>query len=105
LKHLGVAEFEDAVAEAGDRAVLIDVREPEEYVFGHLPNSRLIPLREFFDKIGDLPRDRPIFLISRSGRRSTRAMRLLAEKGFGNTVNLKGGVLSWRARGRPLEVE
>ncbi len=105
LKHLKVVEFEDAVAEAGDRAVLIDVREPEEYAFGHLPNSRLIPLREFVDEIGDLPRDRPIFLVSRSGRRSTRAMRLLAENGFEDIINLKGGVLSWRARGRPLEVE
>lgn len=105
LKHLAVHEFEDAVAEAGDRAVLIDVREPAEYARGHLANSLLLPLRDVIDKAEDLPRGRPIFLISRSGRRSTRAMRLLLDLGFEEVFNLKGGVLSWMARGRPLEVE
>jgi SulP family sulfate permease len=105
LKHLKVVEFEDAVAEAGDRALLIDVREPEEYARGHLPNSRLLPLREVIGALEDLPRDRPIFLVSRSGRRSTRAMRLFADVGFDEVFNLKGGILSWKARGRPLEVE
>jgi SulP family sulfate permease len=105
MKHLKVVEFEDAVAAAGERALLIDVREPEEYERGHLPKSRLMPLRDLVDGIGDLPPDRSIFLISRSGRRSTRAMRLLVDTGFEEVFNLKGGVLSWMARGRPLEVE
>ncbi len=105
LKHLKVVEFEDAVAEAGDRALLIDVREPEEYARGHLANSRLLPLREVIGALEDLPRDRPIFLVSRSGRRSTRAMRLFVDVGFEEVFNLKGGILSWKARGRPLEVE
>jgi SulP family sulfate permease len=105
LKHLKVAEFEDAVADSGDRALLIDVREPEEYARGHLPSSRLLPLRDLVDGMDDLPSDRAIFLISRSGRRSTRAMRLLVDTGFEEVFNLKGGVLSWMARGRPLEVE
>jgi SulP family sulfate permease len=105
LKHLAVAEFEDAVAEAGERALLIDVREPEEFARGHLPDSRLWPLRDLVGKLEELPRERPIFLISRSGRRSTRAMRLLVDMGFEEVFNLKGGVLSWMARGRPLEVE
>ena len=105
LKHLRVVEFEDAVAEAGDRALLIDVREPEEYARGHLPNSRLLPLRDVIGALEELPRDRPIFLVSRSGRRSTRAMRLFLDVGYKEVFNLKGGILSWKARGRPLEVE
>ena len=105
LKHLRVVEFEDAVAEAGDRALLIDVREPDEYARGHLPDSRLLPLRDLVGAVEDLPRDRPVYLVSRSGRRSTRAMRLLVDIGFEEVFNLKGGVLSWMARGRPLEVE
>jgi SulP family sulfate permease len=105
LKHLSVVEFEDGVAEAGERVFLIDVREPEEYARGHLPNSRLLPLRNLVGEIEDLPRDRPVFLVSRSGRRSTRAMRLLIDMGFEEVFNLKGGVLSWMARGRPLAVE
>ena len=105
MKHLKVAAFEDAVAEVGDRALLIDVREPDEYARGHLPNSRLLPLRDLVSAVEDLPRDRPIFLVSRSGRRSTRAMRLFVDVGYEEIFNLKGGVLSWKARGRPLEVE
>ena len=105
MKHLNVVEFEDAVAEAGDRLLLIDVREPEEFALGHLPNSRLLPLRDLVGAVEDLPRDRPIFLVSRSGRRSTRAMRLFADVGFERVFNLKGGILSWKARGRPLDVE
>jgi SulP family sulfate permease len=106
LKHLRVGEFEDAIAEAGDRALLIDVREPEEYALGHLSNSRLLPLRDLIGAIEDLPRDRPIFLVSRSGRRSTRAMRLFFDiGGYEEVFNLKGGILSWKALGRPLEVE
>ncbi len=105
LKHLAVAEFEDALAEAGEKALVIDVREPEEYARGHLADSRLWPLRDLVGQAEDVPRDRMIFLISRSGRRSTRAMRLLLDMGFERVFNLKGGVLSWMARGRPLEVE
>jgi SulP family sulfate permease len=105
LNHFNVDEFEDAVAEAGDRALLVDVREPAEYTRGHLPNSRLLPLRDLVNQFDSLPKDRPLFLVSRSGRRSTRAMRLLVDKGFDEVFNLKGGVLSWMARGRPLEVE
>ncbi len=105
MKHLTVTEFEDAVVEAGERALLIDVREPEEYARGHLADSRLWPLRDLVAKVEDVPRDRLIFLVSRSGRRSTRAMRLLVDMGFEEVFNLKGGVLSWMARGRPLEVD
>jgi rhodanese-related sulfurtransferase len=65
----------------------------------------LLPLRNLVGEIEDLPRDRPVFLVSRSGRRSTRAMRLLIDMGFEEVFNLKGGVLSWMARGRPLAVE
>ncbi len=105
LKHLNVVEFEDAIAKEGDRALLIDVREPEEYELGHLANSRLLPLRDVVGAVEDLPRDRTVFLVSRSGRRSTRAMRLFVDVGFEKVFNLKGGILSWKARGRPLDVE
>ena len=105
MRHLKVVEFEDALAAAGEGALLIDVREPEEYSRGHLPNSRLLPLRDLVDAVEDLPSGRSVFLVSRSGRRSTRAMRLLIDIGFNEVFNLKGGVLSWMARGRPLEVE
>jgi len=105
LKHLNVGEFEDGVRKKGERGLLIDVREPEEYVRGHLPNARLLPLRSIIEEAEKLPRDRTIYLVCRSGRRSTRAMHWLVDLGFEKVFNLKGGILSWKAMGRPVEVD
>ncbi len=105
LRHLTVIELEDALVKEGDRALLVDVREPGEYSRGHLPNAELHPLRQIIADAESLPRDRPIYLLCRSGRRSTRAMQMLVPLGFENIYNLKGGILSWKALGRPLEVE
>ncbi len=104
LCHLSVVQFEEALRERKD-AVLVDVREPEEYAAGHLPGSRLLPLRRIIEEADTLPRDQPIFLVCRSGRRSTRAMHWLLDLGFREVCNLRGGILSWKAAGKPLEVE
>jgi SulP family sulfate permease len=104
LQHLDLEAFEDAIERDRDEAMLIDVREPGEYAAGRPPGATLIPLRTIVEAAEKLPRDRPIYLVSRSGRRSTRAMRLLLGMGFERVFNLKGGMLNWRARGRPIEV-
>ncbi len=103
LNHLAVSELEDAIAEK--KGLLIDVREPEEYAKGHIPTARLLPLRTLLENSEDLPRDRPIYLLCRSGRRSVRAMHFLLGLGFKEVFNLKGGILNWKAVGRPLKVE
>jgi len=105
LVHLNVHELEDALAKAGENKVFIDVREPEEYRFGHLAGSRSLPLRLLIEEAEALPRDLPVFLLCRSGRRSTRAMYWLLDLGFDEVFNLAGGILSWKAHGKPLEVE
>ncbi len=104
LQHLDLDDFVDALERDRDRALLIDVREPAEYAAGRPTGATLIPLRTILEEAARLPRDRPIYLVSRSGRRSTRAMRLLLGLGFERVYNLKGGMLNWRARGRPIEV-
>jgi SulP family sulfate permease len=103
--HLAVEEFEAAVEKAGADAVVLDVREPAEFRRGHLPGSRLMPLREVLQAAQSIPKDAPLFLVCRSGRRSTRAMAWLLDLGFSRVCNLKGGILSWQARGKPLAVE
>jgi SulP family sulfate permease len=104
-RQLAVPEFEDALRSHRHDGLLIDVREREEFVQGHLADARLIPLREIIEDAELLPRDRPILLVCRSGRRSTRAMHWLIDLGFKQVVNLKGGILSWKAMGRPVEVD
>jgi len=103
--HLSVTEFESALARCRGHATMLDVREPEEYRAGHVHNARLVPLREIINTAESIPRDRPLFLVCRSGRRSTRAMHWFMDLGFEEVFNLKGGILSWKAQGRPTEVE
>ncbi len=103
--HLAVEEFEQALRAHATEAVVLDVREPEEYERGHIPAARNLPLRSIIEAAPSLDRERPLFLVCRSGRRSTRAMNWLLELGFPRVCNLKGGTLSWQARGRPLDVD
>lgn len=104
-RHLTVREVEDAMGAAGEQPLVVDVREPEEYRAGHLPGAILLPLRSLIERAPELPRDRRILLVCRSGRRSTRALHWLIEMGFERTFNLKGGILGWKAAGRGVEIE
>jgi SulP family sulfate permease len=103
-RQLNVPEFEDGLRKNGNQALLVDVRERAEYDLGHLAGAELYPLRHIIEDAEKLPHDRTIFLICRSGRRSTRAMHWLIDLGFEDVYNLKGGLLSWKALGRPVEV-
>ncbi len=101
--HLSVAEAEALIT--GADPLILDVREPEEFALGHLPGARLLPLGDVLEGAAQLPRDRAILLVCRSGRRSSRALRALLDTGLSDVQNLRGGLLSWRAAGRPLLVE
>lgn len=88
-----------------DDTVVVDVREPEEYRQGHLAGSILLPLRTLYEEVHQLPRDRTLLVVDRSGRRTARAMQTLRELDFVSFYGLKGGVLAWRAAGLPLVIE
>lgn len=98
----------DAVAlkqrlDAGDALWLIDVRTPEEYAAGHLEHARLLPLFQLpLRALTELPPDRPLVLVCRSGARSQAAAEQLARLGFQHLINLRGGVNGWQAAGYPL---
>jgi len=83
-------------------ALVIDIREPDEYRRGHIPGAGLLPLRMLPEKGKDLPRDRTILLACRSGRRSSRALTMLEELGFTEMYGMRGGILAWRAEGLPV---
>ncbi|MFH1811204.1 MAG: SulP family inorganic anion transporter [Pseudomonadota bacterium] len=83
--------------------VLVDVREPVEHQRARIPGSSLLPLRELLDRFIEIPQDRPVLLYCRSGRRSARAMHILQDLGYSNVHALQGGILAWRAAGRPFE--
>ena len=85
--------------------LVIDVREPREYQHGHIPQAQLIPLPTLLAAPPDLPRDRPVVLVCRGGRRSTRAAALLGGNGNAQIAVLEGGMLAWEAAGLLEAVE
>ncbi len=86
-------------------AIIVDVREQNEYETGHLLNAKLIPLSALKGRIGELEkyREHPIVTTCQSGRRSKIAATQLKSKGFTQVYNLVGGVLAWRKAELPLE--
>ncbi len=80
--------------EIPEDAFLLDVREEEETVFGSIPGSRLIPLGELRQRIGELPGNSKIVIYCAVGIRGYAAERILRQKGF-QAVNLSGGFATW----------
>jgi sulfur dioxygenase len=90
-----------------DSPLLLDVREPEEFSgeLGHIPGSRLVPLKELATHANELAiyKDRAIIVICRAGVRSTTAAAILTGLGFEHVSNLKGGMLDWNDQHLPVE--
>ena len=91
----------DELAPRLDAVVLIDVRQPEEYVAGHVRTARLVPLQEVPDHVAELPTDTEVFVICRSGSRSAIASEFLIEQGV-RAVNVAGGTLAWADAGHEV---
>ncbi|MBK9161773.1 MAG: rhodanese-like domain-containing protein [Nitrosomonadales bacterium] len=86
-------------------ALVLDVREAEEYKSGHVLNSRWIPLGKLGERIGELEkfRERPVVVVCRSGNRSGNACVILGKRGFGQVYNLAGGMMAWQKANLPLD--
>lgn len=81
---------------------LIDVREPEEYQEARAPGARLVPLGQVPERIGEIPTDRTVYVICRSGGRSAQAVEHLRSQGI-DAVNVTGGTLAWIEAGNAVE--
>ncbi len=82
-------------------AVLLDVREDDEWRAGHSPLATHIPLSSVPDAVDDLAHERRIVCVCRSGGRSARAAQFLTEQGF-DVVNLEGGMTAWQSYGAEM---
>jgi adenylyltransferase/sulfurtransferase len=85
-----------AALDRGDKLVLVDVREPQEYQINRIPGSVLIPLGEIprrYEELGD--KDGLVVTQCKSGVRSAKAAAFLRTAGFTNVKNLTGGILGW----------
>ncbi|MFZ5820855.1 MAG: rhodanese-like domain-containing protein, partial [Chloroflexota bacterium] len=84
-----------------DGMFVLDVRTPEEWNEFHAPDTTLIPLDELSARVDELPKDRPILVVCRSGNRSQAGRDILQQAGF-EATSMDGGLNEWRERGYPV---
>jgi glyoxylase-like metal-dependent hydrolase (beta-lactamase superfamily II)/rhodanese-related sulfurtransferase len=93
----------DGIDSASPNAVLLDVREPEEFARGHVPGAVNLPQCDLATRLDEVPRDRPIMTICQSGMRSLRSAQFLRQQGFQNVATVMGGTRAWTDAGRPVD--
>lgn len=77
---------------------VLDVREPAEHAFGHIPGSVSIPFGELDERSDELQSDDRIHVICRTGKRSDFAARMLSEKGFNHVTKVAPGMNEWKGQ-------
>lgn len=80
---------------------VLDVRQPEEYEEAHVPGAVLVPLDQLGTRIGEIPQDRELHVICKTGGRSAAAVDALRRAGY-SAVNVAGGTMAWIDAGNPV---
>jgi glyoxylase-like metal-dependent hydrolase (beta-lactamase superfamily II)/rhodanese-related sulfurtransferase len=98
VREVGIEELEVRPPQA----MLLDVREPEEFAHGHVPAAVNLPQADLASRLAEVPANCPVCVICQGGFRSLRAAQFLRQQGFQDVVSVKGGTQAWRAAGKPL---
>lgn len=100
----GVSPNEATMLINREDAIIIDVREPDEFAAGHLPEARNVPAGKLKERLAELEKfkERAVIVCCASGSRAAGACSVLRAGGFSRLHNLAGGVDAWRAAGMPL---
>ncbi len=99
--YLNPVEARAKLAKNG-KTFLLDVRQPFEYQSEHIQGAKLIPLTELKQRINELPKDRAILVVCRSGHRSMIATQQLLVAGY-KAENIDGGMIAWNKAGLPVK--
>lgn len=104
LRAGGIPEIDaaDAAERLAAGALALDVREDDEWEAGRIEGSLHIPLGELGARQAEIPGDRPIVCVCRSGSRSAAVTDALVRAGF-EAENLAGGLKAWKSAGLPIE--
>ena len=97
VPQVEVDELADLQAQG---APLIDVREQDEYETVHVPGAVLMPLGEVMARVGEIPRDQPVYVICATGNRSAKAVQWYRSQGI-DAHNVAGGTKAWVESGKP----
>ena len=105
IEATSVSPKEAASLANTQKAIILDVREDDEWREQHIPNALHIPLGQLSNKLNELAAYKNTTIITqcRSGRRSAQAQQFLLSAGFTQVVNLAGGLIDWSAQGLPTQ--
>jgi rhodanese-related sulfurtransferase len=99
--HVAQAEIGEVPPTFEGRAVLLDVREDDEWQRGHAPGAQHIPMGQIPTRLNEIDPNADLFVVCQAGGRSQRVARYLAGNGYA-PVNVVGGMLAWAGAGRPV---
>jgi len=87
-----------------EKAVVVDVREAEEYVTGHITNAKNIPLAQLDERLPQVAKNKsvPVVLVCEKGARAVRAEAMAKKLGYEKAQALAGGMKGWRNAGMPV---
>jgi rhodanese-related sulfurtransferase len=102
VKHLDPKAFGETLKQPG--TVVLDVRTPEEFAEGHIPNAKNLDVQasDFANQLKSLDKTVSYAVYCRSGKRSAAAADQMHTAGFTKVVDLAGGVVAWTAAGSQL---
>jgi TusA-related sulfurtransferase/rhodanese-related sulfurtransferase len=96
-KYPHVISNEELQGKLGEQPVILDVREPMEYAFEHIPGAKLLPFGQLEERMTELEayKEKDVYVICRTGNRSDMVSQMLAEKGFSRVKNVIPGMSAW----------
>ncbi len=98
---IGQPGSEIGARDVPDGAMLLDVREQDEWMAGHVPGAVHIPVGQLSSRGAEVPLDQMVYVICRSGARSAMVVDAMTDAGW-QVINVAGGMQDWAAAGRPM---
>ncbi len=105
-KYEGLSPLLAVTKMNNDSTVIVDVREPHEYIKGHIENAINIPLGKFSEKVHAIEKYKaqPIIVVCQSGSRAAPACKTLVKENFEHVFNMIGGMQSWQDNNFPIKI-
>ena len=100
-REVSINDLDKAIA-SGE--FVVDVREDWEFQAGHVPSAEHIPLNTIPDRLAEIPKDQPVWVICQAGGRSMTAANYLEAQGY-DVVSVAGGTGSWIQSGKEVSLE
>ena len=102
VKEIGVHDLAGLIDDQERDVHVVDVRTPQEYMAGSINGVEHIPLHLIPLRFQELPKDRDLVFICRTGARSAQATAFVTGQGLDNAINLRGGLVDWVRNRLPL---